>query len=127
MPKNSPLFRSLSLLLALAVASLSMPPAPAAAAQVTTDQVLAEAAADEDKIDRERLRGLVTREDVREGLRAMGVDPDEAAARVEAMSDSELVSLAERIEILPAGQALSPGDPAVVAVIVILVLILILL
>ncbi len=127
MPKNSPLYRSLSLLLALAVASLSMPPAPAAAALVTTDQVLAEAAADEGKIDRERLRGLLTREEVREELRGKGVDPDEAAARVEAMSDSELASLAERIEILPAGQALSPGDPEVIAVIVILVLLLILL
>jgi hypothetical protein len=127
MPKNSPLFRSLSLLLAIAVAALSMPPAPAAAALVTTDQVLAGAAADEDRIDRERLRGLLTREEVREELRGMGVNPDEAAARVEAMSDSELASLAERIEILPAGQELRPGDPEVIAVIVILVLLLLLL
>ncbi len=127
MRKNSPLYRSLSLLLAFAIASLSIPPAPAVAALVTTDQVLAGAAADEDENDRERLRGLVTREDVREELRGMGVDPDEAAARVEAMSDSELASLADRLEILPAGQELRPGDPEVIAVIVILVLILILL
>ena len=127
MQKKSWFFRYVSLLLALAVASLSMPPAPAAAALVTTDQVLAEATANEDKIDRERLRGLLTREEVREELRGMGVNPDEAAARVEAMSDSELASLAERIEILPAGQQLQLGDSAVIAVIVILVLILILL
>ena len=127
MPKNSPLFRCLSLLLAFAVAALSMPPAPAVAGLVTTDQVIAETTADEGNMDRERLRGLLTREDVREELREMGVNPDEAAARVDAMSNSELASLAERIGMLPAGQALSPGDPEVIAVIVILVLLLVLL
>ncbi len=127
MPKNSPLLRCLSLLLAFAVATLSMPPAPAVAGLVTTDQVLAEAAAEQGTVDRERLRGLLNREDVRAELREMGVNPDEAAARVDAMSNREVASLAERIGVLPAGQELRPNDPEVIAVIVILVLLLILL
>ncbi len=127
MPKNSPLFRCLSLLLAFAVVALSMPPAPAVAGLVTTDQVIAETAAEQGMVDRERLRRLLNREDVREELREMGVNPDEAAARVDAMSNRELASLAERIGALPAGQELRPNDPEVIAVIVILVLLLILL
>lgn len=103
MPGNSPFFRSLSLLLAIAVASLSMPPAPVLAAMVTTDQVLAGAAAEQG--DRARLRGLLAREDIREELREMGLAPAEAAARVDAMNDGEVALLVGQMDSLAAGQA----------------------
>ena len=122
MPKNSPLFRSLSLLLAIAVATLSMPPAPVLAAMVTTDQVLAGAAAEQG--DRERLRALLAREDIREELRDMGLAPAEAAARVDAMSDGEVALLVGQMDSLAAGQAGAEGVLYWGAVLVLLLIIL---
>ncbi len=122
MPKNSPLFRSLSLLLAIAVASLSMPPAPVLAAMVTTDQVLAGAAAEQG--DRTRLRALLAREDIREELRDVGLAPAEAAARVDAMSDGEVALLVGQMDSLAAGQAGAEGVLYWGAILVLLLIIL---
>ena len=122
MSKNSPLFRSLSLLLAIAVASLSMPPAPVLAAMVTTDQVLAGATAEQG--DRARLRALLAREDIREELRDMGLAPAEAAARVDAMSDGEVALLTGQIDRLAAGQAGAEGVLYWGAILVLLLIIL---
>ncbi len=122
MPKNSPLFRSLSLLLAIAVASLSMPPAPVLAAMVTTDQVLAGAAAEQG--DRARLRALLAREDIREELRDVGLAPAEAAARVDAMSDGEVALLVGQMDSLAAGQAGAEGVLYWGAILVLLLIIL---
>ncbi len=107
MPRNSLFFRSLSLLLAIAVTFLSMPPAPVLAAMVTTDQVLAGATAEAtaEEGDRDRLRALLAREDIREGLSDMGLAPSEAAARVDAMSDGEVAVLTGQMDNLAAGQA----------------------
>ncbi len=122
MSKKSLFFRSLSLLLALAVAGLSMPPAPVLAAMVTTDQVLAGAAAEQG--DRGRLRALLAREDIREELREMGLAPGEAAARIDAMSDGEVVLLTGQMDSLAAGQAGAEGVLYWGAVLVLLLIIL---
>jgi hypothetical protein len=122
MSKKSLFFRSLSLLLALAVASLSMPPAPVLAAMVTTDQVLAGAAAEQG--DRARLRALLAREDIREELRDMGLAPGEAAARVDAMSDGEVALLVGQMDSLAAGQAGAEGVLYWGAILVLLLIIL---
>jgi hypothetical protein len=122
MSKKSLFFRSLSLLLALAVASLSMPPAPVLAAMVTTDQVLAGAAAE--RGDRARLRALLAREDIREELRDMGLAPGEAAARVDAMSDGEVALLVGQMDSLAAGQAGAEGVLYWGAILVLLLIIL---
>jgi hypothetical protein len=112
----------LSLLLAIAVASLSMPPAPVLAAMVTTDQVLAGAAAEQG--DRARLRALLAREDIREELRDMGLAPGEAAARVDAMSDGEVALLVGQMDSLAAGQAGAEGVLYWGAILVLLLIIL---
>ena len=54
--------------------------------------------------DRDRLNALVQREDVRAEFHRQGVDPDEAAARVAALSDAEVAEITARIDELPAGQ-----------------------
>lgn len=45
----------------------------------------------------------LARDDVRNELIAMGVDPDDALARAGALSDAELEQLAGQLESLPAG------------------------
>lgn len=76
---------------------------PAQAAMVSTGDVLA----GESSLmtDRDRLNALMQREDVRQEFRRQGVDPDEAAARVAALSDSEVAEISQRIDELPAGQS----------------------
>lgn len=49
------------------------------------------------------LESLVNREDVRKELVAMGVDPDDAAARIAALTPAELSMLQGHIDSMPAG------------------------
>lgn len=70
-------------------------------------------------IDRGQLLTALNREDVREQLVAMGVDPQAAQQRVAALSEEEIQSLAGRVQALPAG-----GDILAVAVFIFLVLLL---
>lgn len=62
------------------------------------------------KIDRTRgeearqyVYGILAREDVRAVLITQGLDPDEARARVDSLTDSEVIRLADKIDQLPAG------------------------
>jgi hypothetical protein len=68
-------------------------------------------------LDRGQLLTTLNREDVREQLIAMGVDPQAARERVASLSDEELRSAAGRVQDLPAG-----GDILGVAVLIFLVL-----
>ena len=51
----------------------------------------------------QRIADLLSRDEVREGLIARGVDPDQVRARVAALTDEEAQQLARRIDELPAG------------------------
>jgi len=52
---------------------------------------------------RDYLKQILAREDVQTALIAEGIDPVEAKARVDSLSDAEVVSLADQIEQVPAG------------------------
>jgi len=52
---------------------------------------------------RDYVKSVLAREDVQTVLMVQGVDPLEAKARVDSLSDAEVVRLAEQIEQLPAG------------------------
>ena len=71
------------------------------AKMVTTDQVLEQA---DSTSDRERIEGYFLREDVRQQLVFLGIDPDEAASRVASLSDEEIQEIAGRLDELPAGE-----------------------
>lgn len=71
-------------------------PLPATAGIVTTDQVYS-------GVERDHLRSFMDRSEVRAQLQALGVDPDAARSRVNALTDEEVRSLAQRIDQLPAG------------------------
>lgn len=53
--------------------------------------------------NRERVNSMLARPDVREQLEKMGVAPADAQARVNALSDSEVATLADRMDSMPAG------------------------
>ena len=71
---------------------------------------------------RERLSGLLVREDVQNALQARGVDPFAAQQRVQSMTDNEVMALAEHIDQLPAGGRLSTTQWLLIIIIILLIL-----
>jgi hypothetical protein len=52
---------------------------------------------------RDFLNELISREDIQNYLTNQGIDPLEAKARIDSLSDSEAVMMAKQLEQLPAG------------------------
>lgn len=71
-------------------------PLPASAGIVPTDQIVAAA-------ERDQITNFLDRADVRAQMQVLGVDPQAARARVDALSDDEVATLAGRLDQLPAG------------------------
>lgn len=86
--------------LLLAASLLGVQVAPVQAAMIGTGQVLA---ADQGRIDRDRLASLLEREDLQRQLSAMGVDAKDARTRVAGLTDAEVARINQRIAELPAG------------------------
>ena len=91
---------------AAALTTASLPVGSAHAGLVATEQVVAERAA---AGERERLAALFERDDVRGQLEALGVDRDEAVARIASLSDSEVLAISGQVDALPAGQGAIEG------------------
>jgi hypothetical protein len=102
--------RYLSKPLALAVAAAlfvtSLPIGAARAGMVSTDQLVEQRAA---ASDRERLSAILLRDDVRQQMEALGVNRDEAIARLASLSDQEIQQIAGHIDEMPAGQNVLVG------------------
>jgi hypothetical protein len=94
--------RGVALVVATAMLVVSMPLGAARAALVSTEQMLEGHAG---AADRARVLGFLQREDVRAQMVTLGVDPDEAAARVAALSDDQVRAIAGHLDQLPAGQS----------------------
>jgi hypothetical protein len=75
--------------------------------------------------ERARVKAMLERPEVAREMQKMGIPPEQAAARVDAMADAEVRQLAGRLEALPAGGALSTEQWLLVIIVVLLVLILI--
>jgi hypothetical protein len=110
--------RGVALVLAVVMFVISMPLGVAQAALVSTEEVLA---AGSGTADRARVLAFLDRAEVREQIAALGVDPNEAAARVAALSDAQVREIAGQLDQLPAGQS---AVGAVVGAIVIIFLVL---
>jgi hypothetical protein len=95
--------RFIILLLAVTLGLQSMLLVPAHAAMVSTGDAIA--ADTSVATDRDRLNALMQRQEVRQEMRRHGIDPDEAAARVAALSDAEVTEVAAKLDELPAGQS----------------------
>lgn len=88
-------------------------PLPASAAIIATDEVAASA-------ERDRVKSFLDRAEVQAQMQALGVNPQAALARVEALSDDEVAALAGRFEQLPAG-----GTDIVSALLLVFIILLI--
>lgn len=101
--------------LCLALLNLSSPPV-ARAALVGTQQAVESGTR---SLDLAQVNAALARDQVRDQMVALGVDPSVVDARVARLTDSELRSLAERMDQMPAG-----GDALAIIGIVFVVLII---
>jgi hypothetical protein len=99
-------FKAIALTVVAAIFVTSLPVGAARAGLVTTEQVVDATAA---ASDRERLAAVLLRDDVRQQMEALGVDRDEAMARLASLSDQEIQQIAGKIDELPAGQSFIAG------------------
>lgn len=116
MNKLRRLARPMSYVIAVGVLALSVHLPAAHAAIIGTEAVVS---AQQARLDRSRVQDLLSRAEVKQRLRAAGVDPKQVAARVNALTDNEVHQLAARIDQLPAG-----GDALGVLVFVFIVLLI---
>jgi hypothetical protein len=107
------------LMLALSLASLHCP--HVVQAEMIGVQMLLDAQQRTEKVD--KARNFLQRDDVRAQMVLLGVDPEEAQLRVEALSARELNLLAQQIDELPAGAG-AGGVLAVIGVVFIVLLVL---
>lgn len=82
---------------------VTAPLAPVHAVIVSTEQAIVVSQQDEVLA---RVTGALQREDVREQLIALGVDPQQAVERASALSPAELAALDGQLQDLPAGGSL---------------------
>ncbi|MDH3827152.1 MAG: PA2779 family protein [Desulfobacterales bacterium] len=107
-----------SLFMAAVTLLIAVPYQPLIAAMVPTDATIYDNKAEE---ARDYLKSLISRNDIRKSLLSQGIDPDEAKIRVESLSDSAAIAVADQIEQLPAGSG-SVGIIIGAALIIFLVL-----
>ena len=118
-------YRSLSRFFGASLIGLALCCGTAYAELVGTDDAAASMEPANPSSDREKLRAFLDRPEVVKQLQSLGVSPDEAKARVRAMSDAEVRLIAQNMDSLPAGGRLT--DFQIILIILLGVIILILL
>jgi hypothetical protein len=86
--------------LTILMLSLTVPYQSVLAAMIGTEDTLYSTRAQQ---ARDEINDLLAREDVQSALLAQGINPIEAKARIDSLSDAEVVRLADQIDKLPAG------------------------
>lgn len=92
-------------ILIVSIACMGMPFGSARAEIIPTEKIAISGDA-QTLTARERVDALLAREDVRAALEKNGVDPEQAKARVDALSDEELQEFAAHLDTLPAGSGI---------------------
>jgi hypothetical protein len=90
------------------------------AAMIETEAVMSNL---EVQADRAKVRAFMERRDVADILVARGIDPLEARARVDSLSDAEVQTIAAKIDELPAGGSIL-GSLIVIIIVAFLVLLI---
>ena len=90
----------ISLFMATIMLVIATPYQPLLAAMVPTEATIYKIKAQD---ARDYLKTLISRDDIKKSLISQGIDPMEAKARVDILSDSEVIEVADKIEQLPAG------------------------
>lgn len=120
MNTHSTYFRALALSIAVVFGVMTLQASQVSAAMIGTERVIEQTQVDE---ARATVDSFMTREDVKGQMESFGVDPGEAQARVDTLSDREVVDLAQRIDEAPAGQGVV-GPIIGAAVLIFLVLLI---
>lgn len=94
------ILKPMSIFLAVVVLLMGAPVNSVLAAMVDTAAILDSGRGSE---ARAYLHQLLARKDVRDAMVAQGIDPNEAWARINSLSDEEVVRIADQIDRLPAG------------------------
>ena len=97
---------------------LTIPYQSVLAAMIETDVTLG--ITEQGQEARNKIKSILAREDVQAALKAQGIDPLEARARVDSLTDAEAVRVSDQIEELPAGGNFLIGVLVAVGIIVII-------
>jgi hypothetical protein len=92
--------KPVSVFLTILMLSLNIPYQPVLAAMVGTETFME---AVRGKQVRDEINNLILREDVQSALKAQGINPIEAKARIDSLSDAEVIRIADQIDKIPAG------------------------
>lgn len=99
-----------SVFLTILMLSITIPYQSVLAEMIGTEAMLDSTGAQQARDD---INSLLLREDVQNALMAQGINPIEAKARIDSLSDAEVIRIADEINKLPAGAgAFSPSFPA---------------
>lgn len=120
MNTRSKCFRALTLTVAVVFGTMTLQASQVSAEMISTDRVVEQTEVAE---ARATVDSFMAREDVKSQMEGLGVDPDEAQARVNTLSEREAVDLAQRIDEAPAGQGVL-GPVIGAAVLIFLVLLI---
>lgn len=101
-PTRRPVRRLVAATVAASLALAGVVP-QAQALTISAEQVAETEGVVSGAVQRERLLAALQRDDVARALQERGVDPDEARARVAALSDAEAARLGAEIDRAPAG------------------------
>jgi hypothetical protein len=113
--------KSAGVFLVVLMVLLTVPYQSVLAAMIETEATLDITAAGQQA--RNHIKTILAREDAQAVLRAQGIDPLEAMARVDSLTDAEAQRIADQIEELPAGGNFFVTFLIVVGVIVIILII----
>jgi hypothetical protein len=92
--------KPVSVIVIISILSLAVPYQPCLAALIGTETILNAAKGDQ---ARNNINQVLARDEVQMVLRAQGISPEEAEARINALTDAEVVALEKKLEQLPAG------------------------
>jgi len=92
--------KSVSILMTFILLMITVPVSSVFAAMIGTEAILVN---QDIQNARDQLRSFLNREDVQSQLTARGIDPAEAKARIDSLSDAEVMQIADKIDQLPAG------------------------
>ncbi len=112
--------RFVSLFMAFFLVVISVPYQPVLAAMISTEETVNF----QRTLDaREYINTVLAREEIQNSLTSQGIDPLEAQARIDSLTDTEAIQLANRIDQVPAGGS-TVGVIVGAAVIVFIVLLI---
>jgi hypothetical protein len=92
--------KPISVIVIISILSLTVPYQPCLAALIGTETIMDVAKGHQ---ARHKINQILAREDVQTLLRTQGISPEEAKARVAALTDKEVMALEKKSEQLPAG------------------------